>query len=429
MYHRYPKYYILVPILLLLATSFTASAQKSNRENAPYSRFGIGESRNGVNTLQKGMGSIYSAYSNPYAVNTYNPASYANLKLTLYEAGGIASTRTIRSNNERYPTGQATLSHLNIGVPVGKNAGISFGLRPYSHVYYNLKDTSIQPGLGNSVTTYIGDGTMHYAFIGAGGKYKGFSVGFNFGYLFGTINKSTFIESLEDLTTVKVSNSEFSEYTKIGGIYWNTGVQHVAKITDRLSLKSGATLTLSQQLNASRRQYWIALSRVVAGSEDTAFTSSTSNGKYTLPMSYSVGVQLASTDNWTLGVDFTGTQSSQFRNYGNVDSVADYSYRLAVGGEFTPDPTAMRKYLQRVTYRLGGYYGTDNVYVNNTNINYWAVTFGASLPFKRSNDRIHTAFEIGRRGQETNGLFSESFFKFSLGITLNDKWFIKRKYD
>lgn len=428
MCHKYIKYF-LTPLIVLSISYSTATAQKSNRENAPYSRFGIGESRNGANTLLKGMGSITTAYSNPFAVNTYNPASYASLKLTLYEAGGIASTRTIRSGAERFPTGQATLSHLNIGIPVGKHAGLALGLRPYSHVYYNLKDTAAQPGLGNSVTSYIGDGTMHYAFLGAGGKYKGFSVGFNFGYLFGTINKSTFIESLEDLNTVKVSNSEFSQHTKIGGIHWSAGIQHVASLNDKLSLRSGATLTLSQKLNATRQEHWIALSRVVAGSEDTAYTSSEAKGEFILPMSYSVGVQLASTDSWTIGLDFTGTQSSQYRDYGNVDSIADYSYRIALGGEYTPDPSAMRQYLQRVTYRLGAYYGTDNIFVSNTQIDYYAVTFGASLPFKRSNDRLHTAFEIGKRGTESNGLFRENFFKFSLGITLNDKWFIKRKYD
>ncbi|MEZ5016616.1 MAG: hypothetical protein R2800_06145 [Flavipsychrobacter sp.] len=428
MRHKYIKYF-LTPIIVLSISFSTATAQKSNRENAPYSRFGIGEYRNGANPLLKGMGSITTAYSNPFAVNSYNPASYASLKLTLYEAGGIASTRTIFSGSDKYPTGQATLSNINIGIPVSKNAGMALGLRPYSHVYYNLKDTSVQPGLGNSVTTYLGDGTMHYAFIGAGGKYKGFSVGFNFGYLFGSINKSTFIESLEDLNTVKVSNSEFSQHTRIGGIHWNAGIQHVANINDKLSLRSGATLSLSQKLKASRQEYWIALSRVVAGSEDTAFASKATDGQYTLPMSYSVGVQLTSTDSWTLGLDFTGTQSSQFRNYGNVDSVAGYSYRIALGGEFTPDPSATRQYLQRVTYRLGAYYGTDNVYLNNTQFDYYAVTFGASLPFKRSNDRLHTAFEIGKRGTESNGLFRENFFKFSLGITLNDKWFIKRRYD
>ena len=84
MCHSYNKHFLLT--LILLTTGFLSFAQSSNRENAPYSRYGIGEQRNGLNTVLKGMGSISSAYANPFNVNTDNPASYASLKLTTYEA-------------------------------------------------------------------------------------------------------------------------------------------------------------------------------------------------------------------------------------------------------------------------------------------------------------------------------------------------------
>ena len=37
--------------------------------------------------------------------------------------------------------------------------------------------------------------------------------------------------------------------------------------------------------------------------------------------------------------------------------------------------------------------------------------------------------EVGKRGTEANSLLKETFVRFGLGLTLNDRWFIKTKYD
>ena len=129
-----------------------------------------------------------------------------------------------------------------------------------------------------------------------------------------------------------------------------------------------------------------------------------------------------------VGVDYSGGQWSDFRSYGIADSLGNSS-RIAVGSEFTPNAASLYNYLQRITYRLGFYYGTDYVKLRGTDLNYYAVTAGASLPFKRSPDRLHLGVELGKRGTEVNGLIRENFFRFSLGISLNDRWFVKRKYD
>ena len=132
---------------------------------------------------------------------------------------------------------------------------------------------------------------------------------------------------------------------------------------------------------------------------------------------------------WTVGLNFSGTDWRNYKSVGRVDSVADMSYKIGLGGEYTPEANAVRKYFRRVTYRLGAYYGTDYVLVRNTPLNYYAVTFGLGLPFKRYTDKVNAGFEIGSLGTTSNGLLKESFFKCTVGITLNDKWFIKRRYD
>ncbi|HRO44086.1 MAG TPA: hypothetical protein PL009_14725, partial [Flavipsychrobacter sp.] len=332
------------------------------------------------------------------------------------------------ANNESAGTGSATLSHITIGIPLGKRGGLALGLRPFTRVYYRMNDSLNLDGVGPSLKVYSGDGSTNYAFVGGAYEFKGFSVGFNFGYLFGTVRNSVILQKQYD--TVNAYNSDFSRYTKIGGLYYKVGLQYNAKLNEQMRLRVGGTLAMSQSLNAWQDNYGVLWRSVGGGTVfDTAQNAKDVKGKVKLPTTYSFGVQLAGNDKWTVGLDYTGSQWSEFRNFGDTKDSVTNSYKIGIGGELTPDPTSLYKYLSRVTYRLGFYFGKDFVTLRNTDINFYAVTVGASLPFKRSMDRLHLAMEVGRRGTESNGLVRENFFRFHLGISLNDRWFVKRKYD
>lgn len=397
---------------------------KANRENVPYSRFGIGDFRNGINPGMKGIGGITSAYANGYSVNADNPASYASLLLTTYEGSAMAANRSIISGNDRFSTGMATINHLNIGIPVGTNFGMSLGFTPITNIYYRLSDTAIVPGYGNSVRTFLGDGSLNYAYLGLAGKYKGFSLGANFGYMFGSTVYASLLESIDN--SVNVNDAQFSRVLRTGGIYWKAGAQYATRLSKNMWMRTGATFAMNQNLNTSMDEFWTSYN---FSGGDTSYRLLGQSGTLTMPMTYSAGIHLADSNKWMAGIDVSAMNWSNYKGFGRTDSVTDLSYRVAIGGEFTPDIASIRKYFSRVTYRLGVYYGTDYVYLRNTPINYYALTFGFGMPFRRFTDRINTAFEIGKRGNQTNGLLTENFFRFTFGISLNDKWFIKRKYD
>lgn len=423
MYRIYAKLTALSFITII--SGYSTFAQKSNYENAPYSKYGVGELRNNSGTLLKGMGTISSAYASPFEVNADNPASYSFLKLTTYQAGGEARRRIISGNGEKYTTGTATFSYMNLGIPVAKNAGVSLGLMPYSRTYYKLNDTFNISGFGEGVKSYYGDGTLNYAYLGAAVQQKGISLGFNFGYLFGSTVDRTSV--LTTNSGAKVQESEFSRYATIGGIYWKAGLLYQANLKKDLSLRIGATTTLNQSIKIVKDEFWISHSIIVTAA-DTAYHTVSLRDKLKLPLQYSAGAHLVKSDKWMVGADFSAAQWSQYSNYGKPDSLTD-SYKISVGGEYTPNASEMRKYFQRVSYRLGFYYGKDYVHLRGTDLNYYAVTAGLSLPFKRTTDRLHMNLEVGQRGTESSGLLKETFVRFGLGLTLNDKWFVKRKYD
>ena len=431
MLHTYAKR--VLPFLLFVAISGTAAAQNSNQDNDPYTRFGVGEWRNGLSAAIRGIGSASSAFSSATIVNSDNPASYADLKLTTYEAGFEGALHTLHSGGKSYTTGTNTLSYLSVGIPLSKHAGMTIGLRPQTHIYYKTQnDTAGSPNLGRTVSEFDGDGGLNYAYIGLAGKIKGFSLGANFGYMFGNISTASRIIGVD---TTHVLSSDFLQYTKLGGLYWKGGAMYYTMLSKKMYLRLGGTVTIQQNLNAWRDEYRVGYYYDATATQiaDTAYKTTDAKGKLTLPMSFSGGASIGSS-NWAAYADYTASQWSNYRNFGEIDSVTN-SMRISGGFEYIPNPQALHHYFQRVTYRIGFYYGTDMVYLQDTKLNYYAITLGASLPLKRNSSfeqgigSINTAIEIGRRGTEANGLIRESFFRFSLGFSLSDRWFKKRVYE
>ena len=136
-------------------------------------------------------------------------------------------------------------------------------------------------------------------------------------------------------------------------------------------------------------------------------------------------------DKFMVGVDYTTSQWDKFRNYGEPDSTQN-SWRLSVGGQFVPNATALTGYWNKVTYRLGGYYGKDFVKLGDKDMTAMGFTLGLGLPVRRMPfsyqfSQINAAFEIGTRGDVN--IAKETFYKLTIGFTLSDRWFIKTKYD
>jgi hypothetical protein len=439
MCHNSGKHLLSLFLLLIGPVAFSqttegGSSPVSNRQNSPYSRYAFGDLRSGTHISLRGMGSLTAASSDRFAVNTDNPASYASLALTTYEAAGEGNSHTLRSNNTTYTTGMATLSYMQLGIPMGKYMGMALGIRPTSRVFYNVRDSAMGasgiPDIGDAMRIYFGDGSVNQAFIGFSGKYEGFSLGFNFGYMWGNIRNTS---ALVNLDTTSAFNTEVSRFTRVGGIFYKLGAMYETKLNSKVSMRLGVTGSLSQSINGSRDEFlisYIGLGGIT--SYDTVVANTGIKGAMVMPMNITGGIQLLGTDKWRAGIDYTHVQWSEFRNFGNQDSLQSSTYKIAVGGEYTPNIQSLRKYWPRVSYRLGFYYGQDHIRLRGTDMNCYAFTLGASLPFRKSTDRIHTAFEIGSRGSTANGLIKENFLKFTLGVSLNaltDKWFVKRRYD
>ena len=426
--------------VFFLLTGVKAAAQtgsisnpNNGRENNPYSKYGIGELNNRNNAVLRGMGSISSAYVNPYELNTENPASYSFIDRTTAEMGAMGSTRIIKTQDLSYTTGTASLSYFSLGFPVSKHAGMCFGFKPISHVYYSMADTLNNTSIGQVARAYSGEGSTNYAYVGGAWKYKGFSIGANVGYIFGNLQRITSTVPIDSAIVNRAYTAVFSNYNQIGGLYWKAGALYERKIDSDYTIRFGATFAMQQNLTQRLNSFQISSfdfrDTIV---NDTLSYPGGQHGKLTMPVSYSVGVMISHNDKWQVGIDFSGTQWSGFKS--NIDAdlntgIASQSYKLALGGDYTPDINNIRSYFSRVTYRAGFYYGSDYLNLAGTQLPNYGVTFGGSLPFRRSLSHLHLAFDIGRLGTTANNLLQQTYVRFTLGVSFNDRWFIKRKYD
>src|SRR6218665_3873836 len=193
----------------------TALLPAFSQDNSPYSRYGLGDLVPGTNANSRGMGGIAAGITDlpaPFTINYSNPASYSffqasrELKSKKLAAGraildvGInLDNRTLvePNNTEKFGTSNLLFSHVQIGVPLRRNWGLSFGIRPVARISYLITKTErlIDPNTGLSIdsaaTTNQGDGGAYLPNIGTGykfyiGKNNVIALGASLGYLFGS---------------------------------------------------------------------------------------------------------------------------------------------------------------------------------------------------------------------------------------------------
>ena len=72
---------------------------------------------------------------------------------------------------------------------------------------------------------------------------------------------------------------------------------------------------------------------------------------------------------------------------------------------------------------------TENVFDVTESINDTALTLGLGLPVGGALSNINLGMEYGKRGTTNAGLIQENYLNISIGLSFNDKWFVKRKFD
>ena len=421
------KNYSLI-LLFVLSTSFVVSQTNTG---SPYSLNELGEINFLGNVSNLSMGGIDSAIDS-IEFNINNPSSLAKLKTTNYLIGTFYKSTGISNLNSTDNINTANINYIAVGIPT-KRFGFGFGVLPYSSVGFNLQTTE-DYNTANSINSRLfgAEGNINRAFVSIGFPLlKYISLGASANYNFGKFNYEKF-NLIENVNYGIFSNSS----SEISGFTYNFSSNLSIPINNDLTLNLVYSFYPEGNLNSFNIEslYTSNTSSITLESlgdfVDVDLNSrGLENTKLPVPKKSIYSLGLEKKNSWFIGFQYESKLSSNFENvFLDTQSV---SYRdansLSIGGYIIPDSSSLISYWKRVKYRFGIKNEKKSIIVNNLPVNQFSLNLGLGLPIAGLS-KANLGLEIGKVG-DNDSLVKENYFALRLGLSLNDVWFIKRKYN
>jgi long-subunit fatty acid transport protein len=419
----------------LLLPVFLANAQVNT--SSPYSRFGFGELRHPGFTSNLSMGGSGIALRIPNQVNYINPASYTSLDSLsfIFDFGLNASYTLYKTNLNESQLSNYNIDHIAISFPITSWWKSSIGITPFSSVGYNIKEQRLLPDIGLTDFYFIGSGGLSKFYIGNGfNLLKGLSVGFNLSYLFGNQNNAHSVHFTNDPYS---AITELHNLLNIKGIIYDLGMQYSKTFSEKYIITLGVIYNTETKLKGTNNitninrfpgnQFLTADSIVV--NPIYLLNADTLKGKINYPHNIGFGLSLGIKDKLILTGEYSTQEWSKLSMMGKSDSLVN-SNSMNVGLEFTPGNSgSVVKYINRIHYRIGGYYSNSYLRFQNNQIKDYAITLGLGFPFKNTKTTFNLGFIYGQRGALKNNLIKENYGIVSFSMTFHDFWFLKTVID
>jgi hypothetical protein len=437
------KKLVLVFIALFAIQSYAQEATAS-----PYSFYGLGSLKFKGTAENRSMGGL-SVYSDSIHLNLRNPASYASKNLAEYNnesrpvkfsVGGNHTNAKLKSDSGEDKVNSTTFDYFAMSFPVGK-FGVGMGLIPYTSVGYKLETLNNDNSIDNK---FKGEGGIYNVYASVGYLIKdGLSVGVDFGYNFGNIQSNT-------LEYVYTSEGVLAQYqtrednrSNVGGVSMNLGVIYSTMIKDEFELTTSFTFRPKTNLTSSNSRTFNTVTLNPYTDEEFVVNSIDYNlnvlglgeTELAIPTKLSFGAGIGQPRIWFVGADYTYLNAKKFKNelYSSSISASNVTYSnassVSVGGFFIPDYRSFSNYLERIVYRAGFRFEETGLNINDQPINEFGMSFGVGLPMGNSFSNANFGVEFGKRGTTSSNLIQENFFNFFMSLSLNERWFQKRKFN
>ena len=420
------NYSLILSFIISISSAFSQTDTGS-----PYSLNELGEINFLGNVSNLSMGGVDAAIDS-IEFNINNPSSLAKLKTTNYLIGTFYKSTGISNNVSTDNINTANINYIAIGVPT-KRFGFGFGVLPYSSVGFNLQTTE-DYNTSNSINSRLfgAEGNINRAFVSIGIPFlKYFSLGATANYNFGKFNYEKF-NLIENVNYGIFSNSS----SEITGFTYNFSSNLSIPLKNDFTVNIVYSFFPEGELNSFniKSLYTSNTSAITLESlGDFVDVDLNSRGleNTNLPVPkksiYSLGLEKK--NSWFIGFQYETKLSSNFENV--FLDIQNVSYRdansFSVGGYLIPDSSSLISYWKRVKYRFGIKNEKKSIIVNNLPVNQFSLNLGLGLPIAGLS-KANLGLELGRVGNDEN-IVKESYFALRLGLSLNDVWFIKRKYN
>ena len=419
---------IIVSICLLFSLAIFAQESTSS----PYSFYGIGDIKFKGSVENRSMGSI-SVLPDSIHINIQNPAQLACLKLTGLALGGTYANTKSKTETQEAKARRTSLDYMIVGIPVGK-VGIGFGLIPYSSVGYKIGRTAYVTNNNNDtirsiISRYNGIGGVNKVFLGFGYRLtKNINIGGDLQYNFGTIET----KSLQYQTDLQYGSRE-NNVSDLRGVNFDLGITYQTKVNSKYSFFSSLAYTPEAVLTSgnSRNIEIVQLLSTSAVSVIERQNISVEDTKIKLPSKLSFGSGFGQVKKWLVGGEISFIQNSVMSNrFTDINGATfENSVRYSLGGFFIPNYNSYSSYYKRMVYRGGLRYENTGLVIQDKPITDFAANIGLGMPLGGTFTNINIGLEIGKRGTKYYNLVEENYINLSVGLSLSDKWFVKRKFD
>ncbi len=402
-----------------------------NQTSSPYSRFGLGEVMETTNVRNTAMGGIVQGVRSHGYLTPQNPATYTTIdSLTfLFDAGLYAQTGSLSSGGMSSNFSNASVKYLTLGFPITHWWKSSIGLLPFTSVGYDIYSlVEDQEKIGDVYYSFNGGGGINMFYLGNGFKLGDhFSLGANIYYMFGTIEHERMVHFPD---SIYIKNTRVTDDFAVSDFNYLFGLQYYNKLWG-YDFTAGASFGNKTSISGDKTRLVETLfGGFDGGTEigvDTIQDIEIADGKVDLPAQFGMGFSFSKPNKWTMGADFGMTLWKDYEAFGSSDSLEN-SYYIALGAEWMPSNTSVSSYFQRIKYRFGFRYEKDYLNLHKTNLNEYSLSFGMGLPLPRSRTTVNLAVQVGTRGTTEDDLIRENFVKFSLGMSISELWFFKRRY-
>jgi hypothetical protein len=431
-------------LLVVFVALFSMSAFAQSGVSSPYSFYGIGSLKFRGTVENRSMGGL-SIYTDSIHINLRNPASFTGANLATfknenrpvkYTLGGGYTSISQESTTSTDKSASATFDYLALAFPVGK-FGVGFGVLPLTSVGYRLDTTSENGDLSGR---FSGDGGVNRAFLGLGYAItEDLTIGVNAQYNFGNITGSAIAFSFDGQGIPLVTQSRENNRSDLSGLTFDFGLSYKTMLTEALELVTAATYTPQGNLTSKNQK---SLSTVLVndtpGGESVRNTTEVDLERQglletdvTLPSKFSFGAGVGKRRKWFVGMEYEYQNTSTFSNpiFQTAATTYENASRLSLGGFYIPNYNAFKGYYKRLVYRAGVRVEQTGLNIQTESINEFGISFGVGIPVGDFGSNANLGFEVGQRGTTANNLIQENFINLQFSLSLNDKWFQKRKYD
>lgn len=366
-------------------------------------------------------------------VSLQNPSTWQNLDFTYFQSSFNLRSSTVL---EKYYNSDFSIGNVLFVVPIKGKYSFGLGIQPYLNQYYLLE------GANKIEFQEFGDTlTMYHSFESFGGMSSfnvsgsatileniNFSIQGNF--LYGSARQQTIFT----LDTLDYYSQQRYYYSGIlAGFYLNSDILSNLNIPLRfytsinIPVKPVSTTIYYYKPFEDTDDSGYQDSSDLPSSSDALDATKDELDDILIPYEYQFGADFKLRQNtyisgeFTLWKDESNIGSDFSRLYTQIRSRRHASLGIAMFSSDRPQNLA-----DKISYRLGIYSNLIKTDEQINNVKEYGVSAGLGFNFGTAKNQIDLAYSYGKR-EGLIGIGDENVQKFSIGITVGDIWFVKRR--